>query len=177
MRILGLDLSLTATGYAALDTRNETRDVGTIKTGQLRGEKRLHDILVKLSRLIKTHDPDLTVIEGYAYGRANQAHQLGELGGVVRLWLYEKRHVYVVIPPAVAKGFATGKGNASKDQVFAEAIRRLEYGGSDNNEADALWLATMATVAYGLPLVGLPKAQRAWTEKVVWPKTRLELHA
>ena len=109
------------------------------------------------------------MIEGYAYARANQAHQIGELGGVVRLALSDRGVPVVEVSPSSLKKLATGKGNASKDAVLAEAMRRLGYQGSDNNEADALWLLEMARQALDLPgAVDLPKAHRSAVDPEKW---------
>lgn len=181
MRFMALDLSLTATGVAMAQTDPIDFTTSTIKTpSSSRGAARLHRILVALGGIVKTMDPHLVLLEGYAYGRTNQAHQLGELGGVVRLWLYEKKIPYVVVPPAVLKGIATGRGggkNAGKDNVMAEAIRRLGYQGADNNQADAAWLVTLALVRYfgsavrldGPVCVDLTREQLGWVDKVAWP--------
>lgn len=184
MRFVALDPSLTKTGVAIGELDDDGAHVltTTVKTSErLRGAARLHTILVGLSKLIlQPRRADLVAIENYAFGKANQAHQLGELGGVVRLWLYEKKIPFVVVPPAVLKGIATGKGggkNASKDHVLTEAVRRLDYRGADNNQADAGWLLTMMFEHYhgtavslqsGEP-VDLPKANREWVAKVAWP--------
>lgn len=168
MRALGLDLSLVSTGYALLEPGDSKRKVGRITPGTLRGVQRLDRIVREVGKLLAER-PSIVVLENYAFGRANQAHQLGELGGVVRYLLYSKRFVWTVVPPAVLKGYACGKGNASKDDVFGDAIRRLDYKGSSNDEADALWLATMACDAYGWSPVKMPAANREWLQKVSWP--------
>jgi crossover junction endodeoxyribonuclease RuvC len=181
MKFVGLDLSLTASGIALVDTTPPERHVDVIKMpARYRGADRLHRILVDIARRVSKWAPDLVLIEGYAFGRHNRAHQLGELGGVVRLWLYEKRIPYLEIPPSKLKGYAAGRGNASKDEVFGETIRRLGYQGHDNNEADALWLATMALDHYAgaavqldrdgdLVPTDLPKVHRKWLTDVPWP--------
>lgn len=179
MRFLGLDASLTCSGIAVCQTEDPDFGLLTIQPGSRRGPQRLGWILRKFVGYVRPFDPHLVLMEGYAYARANQAHQLGELGGVLRLWLHEQRIPYVEIPPAVLKGYATGKGNASKDDVFAETIRRLGYQGSDNNEADALVLATMGVDHYtgtayewSRPIepTEMPKAHRKWLAKVDWPE-------
>jgi len=110
------------------------------------------------------------VLEGYAYGikAASALVDLSELGGVVRLELSDKGIPFVDVPPASLKLFATGKGNAPKDQVLAAAIRRLGYAGHDHNTADALWLLSMALVRTADP-ARLTEYQRRALEKIVWP--------
>jgi Holliday junction resolvasome RuvABC endonuclease subunit len=139
-RVLGLDLSLTATGYAY----NE-EVVGVIRS-KAKGERRLAEIRDAVEEL--AFEADVVVLEGYSYASANQAHQIGELGGVIRLTLWQRRKPFVEVPPAVLKKFATGKGNADKDAMLAAAIRRFGFEGDNNNAADAWLLRCMGLAAY-----------------------------
>ena len=160
-RVLGLDLSLTATGYAYND-----EVVGVFKS-KAKGMRRLAEIREFVWDL--SFDADVVVLEGYAFARPNQAHQLGELGGVVRLLLYDRRIPYVEVPPAVLKKYATGKGNADKDAMLAAAIRRFGFEGENNNASDAWLLRDMGLTAYsaGGPVT---EYQREALGKVAWPK-------
>lgn len=154
IRILALDLSLTSTGYATPDG-----EPGTLPT-RLLGEARLSWIRDQVLELEHDHQAELIAIEGYAYGRPNQAHQVGELGGVVRCALHDAGIAFVEVPPLTVKKYATGNGGAGKDEVLAEAIRRLDYQGSSKDEADALWLRACVLDAAGIPCVEVPKAHR-----------------
>lgn len=160
-RVLGLDLSLTATGYAYND---EVVGVWRVKS---RGAQRLVDIREVVANV--AYQVDVVVLEGYSYASANQAHQIGELGGVIRAWLFEQHVPFVEVPPAVLKKFATGRGNADKDQVLAAAIRRFGFEGENNNAADAWLLRYMGLTAYS---AGGPETeyQREALAKVDWPK-------
>lgn len=166
-RILALDLSLTASGVATPDG-----DTLTLKTSTT-GTERLFHLRSRVIDLIDEHDPTLVAIEGYAFGRTNQAHQMGELGGVIRLMLHVNGQPWCLIPPASLKKYATGKGNASKADVLVAAVRRLGYEGSDDNQADALWLRAMTLDHLGAPAVVMPAANRAGLDKVAWPTTEL----
>lgn len=166
MRLIGLDLSLNSTGVAIL-TDGE-RFTGRIRPGG-DGPERLRRILTTLAGFC-TERPDLAIIEDYPSQVRWQTHQMGEVHGVVKLWLYEQRIPFVRVNQTYLKGAMTGRGNAKKDEVFAEVIRRLGYQGSSNDEADALGLATMAQVAYGLPgAPELPQSHAKWVDKVKWP--------
>lgn len=143
-RILALDLSLTETGYYCPECGS-----GTIATKALRGMERLTFIASEL--LNHAARSDVVVLEGYAFARPNQAHQLGELGGVARLMLYQTGLPYIEVAPAALKAYATGKGNAKKEDVLAAAIRKLDYTGSNHNESDALWLWHIGQALYHGP--------------------------
>jgi crossover junction endodeoxyribonuclease RuvC len=167
-RVLGLDLSLTATGYAYND------EVTGVFRSKNRGPRRLAEI--RGAVLDYAYESDIVVLEGYSYASANQAHQVGELGGVVRVALFDKRIPFVDVAPAVLKKFATGKGNAPKDAMIAAAIRRFDFEGTDNNEADAWMLREMGLAAYGSGryvehgATLLTVAGREALGKVTWPK-------
>ncbi len=171
MNVVGVDLSLRATGVACGDGSTLT-----IQTKQ-RGMDRLTDlrsqILVACSAdLHSLLTPDLVCIEGYSYGsKFSHAHALGELGGVIRLALHEANVPYVDIPPTVVKKYATGRGNASKGEMLAAAIRRLDYQGASDNEADALWLREMG-LDWATGLAHVPNDYRTALDRVGWPDAR-----
>lgn len=161
VRVLGVDPSLTSTGLARPD--------GTVLTlnTKLKGAARL--AWLRDSVEIHVLSADLVVLEGYAFSRANQAHQIGEWGGVLRLLLHESGVPWVEVPSTQLKKFATGSGGAKKPQMLAEAIKRLGYSGYQEDEVDALWLREMAMQHYGLSPHKLPAAQLAVLAKVQWP--------
>jgi hypothetical protein len=112
--------------------------------------------------------PDLVVIEGYSYGSPNAAHPVGEMGGVVRLALWESGLPFEIVSPATIKAFACGKGNASKDDVLLAAVRRLGYEGGSKDEADALWLYALTMHALGAPIVTVPAAHMKSLKALAW---------
>lgn len=165
--VLGLDLSLTSTGYAILHPRGSVT-VGRIRSSA-RGPQRLAEIRDAVTHLIRPLAPDLVAVEGYAFGRPNGMAALGELGGVIRLTLHEHGQAYVDVPPAVVKKYATGRGNASKVEVIIAARSRLAYLGTNDDEADALWLAHIAAAHLGHPQVAVPQAHAAALGKITAP--------
>jgi crossover junction endodeoxyribonuclease RuvC len=178
-RILALDLSLTATGWATNATLFDAQASGVLSTAKLRGMERLAYIRSFVEEAVREVERGtglgfhpIVVLEGYSFGSKGRAViNLGELGGVIRLALRDRGTPYVEVPPANVKKYATGRGNAPKEEVLAAAIRRLNFAGHDHNEADAWWLRAMALDHYGEisePIV--PKAQRAELAKVAWPK-------
>lgn len=168
MRILALDLSLTATGVA---DETGVRTIRPTTTGMERLAYIRDRALAACGTVeFPTDAPaDLVVVEGYAYGRPQQATHLGELGGVVRLALWEAGIPCVEVAPASLKRYATGRGNAGKAEVMMAAGKRLGYDGHDDNESDALWLWHMAMDAYGSPPVEVPVTHRVALAAVKWP--------
>jgi crossover junction endodeoxyribonuclease RuvC len=164
MNIVAFDLSLTATGYAS-----SAGAVGVLSPPKTiaGGIRRLQWIRFQVLQLSAA--ADLVVLEGYAYGAKGRAVvNIGELGGVIRVALADRARAFVEVPPANLKLFATGKGNAPKDDVFGAAIRKLKYAGNNHNEADALWLLEMARARYHELWDG-NEAQHRALSKITWP--------
>lgn len=164
MKISAFDLSLVETGFAIQN--GGPFQVGTLKSSS-RGMQRLAWIRDRV--LFHAKGSNLVLVEGYSYASANQAHQLGELGGVIRLALYEAGLQTVELQPSKIKKLATGKGNAKKPDMLGAAIRRLDYGGSNDNEVDALWLLEAALQHFGLSRVQLPAVHLEALKDIPWP--------
>lgn len=157
MRVIGIDPSLSATGFAYLDG-----ELWTIKTTAKQGDgERLLYLYRKLATL--TVGAEFAVIEDLPT-HAMSAGLTGRAQGIVRMTLAQRGIPYLAIPPATLKKFATGKGNADK-----AAMRQawLEFSGDDNaddNQVDAAWLRQV-----GLHLKGeevkLPADQLAAVDK------------
>ena len=77
------------------------------------------------------------------------AHAYGGFMGQLTAWCEHHGIPYRGVPVGTIKRHATGRGNASKDQVIA-AMRRRGYDPADDNEADALailyWAAAQEEV-------------------------------
>jgi crossover junction endodeoxyribonuclease RuvC len=137
MSVVGLDLSLTSTGVA---DGNGTRRF----CPKSRGIERLHDFYTWAAAV----RADLVMMEGYSYGSRGKVFDIGEMGGVVKLALSMRGVPFIIVPPSTLKKYATGKGNAGKDEVLSAAIR-AGFAGSNNDEADAWWLRHMGLVRVG----------------------------
>jgi len=162
--IVGIDPSLTATGVAFTVPAATATD--TVKTN-LRGMARLNYIATEAASYAV--GADLVAIEGYAYGRPNQAAHLGELGGVIRLTLWRAGIRYVDVPPACVKKYATGRGNATKPDVRMAVFKRYGHDIADDNQCDAFVLMAMALHASGHPLEQVPALNRSALDKIDWP--------
>jgi Holliday junction resolvasome RuvABC endonuclease subunit len=68
------------------------------------------------------------------------AHIYGGFLAHLTAWAEHHRIPYAGIPVGTIKRAATGKGNASKDDMIA-ATRRAGYAPTDDNEADAIAIA------------------------------------
>lgn len=166
MKLLAIDPSLTATGLCGVDGKSWSWKPDCVGAERLSWYRACFTALFSDERT----RPDIALIEGYAYGRPNQAHQVGELGGIIRLTAYRCEIPLVVIPPATLKKYATGKGNAKKEEVLVAAVLRS---GREltNDEADAWWLRQIGLSHYDptdLELVQMPKTNTDALSKVEW---------
>jgi hypothetical protein len=169
-KVVGLDLSITATGIA--DTDGHTRTVG--------GPSKLGDqrLPVILDAVIDTlyedganswrHHP-LFVIEDLPT-HAHGAGVTALVHGAVRCHLQRTGDPYVLVPPASLKKYATGKGNAGKPDMAVALYKRTGLELGDDNQVDAWWLRAMGLDHLGHPAVDLPADQRAALDRITWPR-------
>ena len=169
-RLFGLDPSLNSTGVALPDGR-----VARVRPPGLRGMQRLayqrSQVLQLLVACRNECGLDLVVLEGYSYrSKGNAVFDLAELGGVLRLLLYDQRVPYVEVPPQTLKGFACSNGNADKQQMVVAAQLQLGYEGNSSDEADALWLREVGLWVYGGGTSRTPRPKDAETlQGLAWP--------
>lgn len=136
--VLGLDLSLTSTGWA-IDADDERRKWGVIKTAR-RGAARLDYIDDVITKIVEKEMPDLVVIENYAFGNSLSLAALAELGGVIRLSIHRMGYRYIAVAPATLKKFVAGKGQAEKSAMMMHCLRNWNIEIGNNNAADAFGL-------------------------------------
>lgn len=163
-RVVGLDLSITATGVALWD--GTTHTITAAKWG---GDWRLVNIRKTVLHHLLTPRAALAVIEDLPT-HAHGAGVTGMVHGVVRELLLDNGVPYVLVPPATLKKYATGKGNATKADMRMALYQRAGLDLRDDNQADAWWLRMMGLDWLGHATVILPKAQRDALLKVDWPK-------
>jgi Holliday junction resolvasome RuvABC endonuclease subunit len=161
-RIVGLDLSMTATGVALADGATRTiKPKGT-------GDARLLYITHEIRQIID--GADFVVLEDMpARLMANAAKAVGFVHGAVRLVLLTAGVSYAAVPPATLKAYATGKGNADKTAMAIAALKRTGQEFADDNCCDAAWLRWAGLDRLAVPEFVLPAAQRERLDKVAWP--------
>lgn len=175
LRIVGLDLSLTATGVAILaadQARAMTiRSKGKADDGLLSRALRLHNLSLDILHVALT--ADVVIIEQPAYGQTGGSHH--DRSGL--WWLVMDGLTtdvdgerFAEATPQAVKMYATGKGNASKSEVLAAVIKRYPAADvANDNEADALVLAAIGARLAGKPIEeSLPVANLRAMDKVRW---------
>lgn len=173
--VVGLDLSLTASGVA---TAGGCRTVGSPgrKGASLRvRHARLADIATRVCLAVSEAAAPraaLVVIEGPSFGsRGGQSHERAGLFWVVIDELISAGHLVAEVPPATLKKYALGRGVGDKGAMVDAAARRLPgiVTGGQNDVVDALWLRAMGCDRLGFPLAVLPVKHREALDAVVWP--------
>lgn len=163
---VGLDLSLTSTGFSCGDTRAAIFVKAT-------GPERLFLIAEKVIELLSyVKGSPIVIVEGYSFASRNsQAHSIGELGGVIRLELWKRGVPYIEVPPTVRAKFATGKGNASKGEVLSSVSARTgivwEGKGADDM-CDAFVLEEIGLAKLNSARYNWPAANLSALEKIDW---------
>lgn len=173
MNVIGLDLSLTATGLSdgtrTWTIRSKGHKIDTLadRANRLR--------LLAAGIADECSGAELVVIEGPAFASSSgHAHDRSGLWWLVidTLWAEGIAMTkFVEVPPSVLKKYATGRGNADKGAMIEAACKRfpnVETGGHDGR-VDALWLAAMGRdYLSGAGVV--PAAQRAMLDRCAWPR-------
>jgi len=144
MNLMGLDLSLTSTGYSI------NGKTGFIAT-KAKGPERLTRISNEIIDIAYANPLDVVILEGYSFASRNsQAHSIGELGGVVRMRLWQSGIPYIEVPPTCRAKFATGKGNASKNEVISSISARtgIVWSGPGADDMCDAWILEQMGLAY-----------------------------
>lgn len=167
MRIMGADLSMTATGVAFPD--NTT---AVIKPrGQ--GYARLLSIEGCIDAALRVGRPDLVVIEDIRAGLKGDAAKVIPMVHCAALLPILRYGIpYVLVNTSTLKLYATGHGGADKASM---AVAALTYGGrafagdKGGDQCDAWWLRAAGHAAYDEPVVRVPKPNLDALRVVSWP--------
>lgn len=164
-RVVGLDLSITATGICDV-----WGDCITVGGKAADGDKRLERIADSVDAEVRYQEfADLVVIEDVPT-HAKAAGITAMVHGAVRLRLLGLEVPYVTVPPATLKKYATNKGNANKTEMALALYKRTGLELDDDNQVDAWWLRAAGMHVLGSPVVELPAAQVDALSKVDWPR-------
>ena len=168
---VGLDLSLTATGIAITDGSRQgakcfvVKSKGSLKDTLAQRAERLSGLDAEIRSMIPLDA--IVGIETPAYNQTSGNHH--DRSGL--WWLVVSGlapyHRIVEVSTTQVKKYATGKGNAAKDEVMLAAAKRYpEFDIVDNNSADAVIIAAFASRAFGRPLEdALPKVNLSALDK------------
>ena len=170
MITVGLDLSLTKTGWAIMEDDGLVTTSGVIKSHPL-GDKPIdetnrivkiaEEVVQKIDELLPHKSPDLVVIENLAFMARNTTAltQLAGLSHIVRILLVQFNWPFILEAPSTLKKFITGKGNSDKNVMMMSIYKNYGHEFLDDNIADAFGLAACGMALLGKPLKKLGKAQ------------------
>lgn len=153
-QVVGLDLSLKATGiadaegksYTIKPTGNDYEHMGEIRAAVL-------DTIPYRVELVMIEAP-------IAHIKGPSMLRLAGLAAVVRQALWDDGIPFLDVQPGTLKIYACGKGDAGKYEVLRAAEKRLGYDGLSDDEADALWLRAIGTDLLGVPVAHVPDHHR-----------------
>jgi len=149
--VVGLDLSLTGTGWA---TYNGKVAFGTLSPPKHKrdGMRRIGWMLSKVLRIVESEDyaPKLVAIEGLAFASRDRNLERAGLAFMVRYMLWRRNIPYVLVAPTSLKKYAAGSGKAEKSQMMLKVYQRWKIEPANDNEADAISLVHVAKCVAGL---------------------------
>jgi Holliday junction resolvasome RuvABC endonuclease subunit len=143
---IGLDQSYSGFGFVTLyDDRPDDVILWNFTKNKGGDSERLliiYDMLVHAFWTLQKHFTCHIAMEGYAHGSRFNREKMGELGGIVKLAVYDAfGKEPFIIAPTVVKKFVTGKGVATKEQMVAGVEAKWQAGITDHNIADAYGIA------------------------------------
>lgn len=182
--VVGLDLSLTSSGIAALSSdgamfTHAVRSSGSKADRLPEHLDRLGDLTSRIVESVHQVSPAVVAIESALFSSAQDtsAHRRAGLWWSVATSL-GAHYPVVEIAPSSVKKFATGNGRSDKTAV-ALAIAR-QFGDhvlpdARSDRADAAVLAAMASYRLGLPSMSQTAYRDQVIAKINWHTTRGEV--
>ncbi|MCA1777754.1 MAG: crossover junction endodeoxyribonuclease RuvC [Loktanella sp.] len=153
---LGLDLSISATGLVVLRGSSSAAPKLVVERevkppAKATGIERPRRIVEEIMTYIHAANPDVVVVEGYSLNMKNASSvvPLVELGGILRLMLMLDRIDWLDPRAGEVKKFATGRGNANKNEIMMNVFKRWGHESKTDNTADAYVLACMGLARRG----------------------------
>jgi Holliday junction resolvasome RuvABC endonuclease subunit len=147
----GIDQSLTGFALTALSLDDPKKHITWVYKSPYFGIERLVDIrqwLVDHLEYLEEHDLEVADLAMEGTVLASQAALvLGELSATVRLAIYDlyedHRRYPLKVPPMTLKKYASGKGNAKKQEMLLQIYKRWGVEFNDDNAADSYALARL----------------------------------
>ena len=154
---LGLDLSLSCSGYCVIDQTGKIRKIGNVISQPTTPDVesrfvRYSNITASFEQILKTFWSQIEVvaIENYSYGSKGKIIQLVECGTMVRNLvrdrIFERRKFIYEVAPISLKKFILGSGKikSAKNIMCREVWKKYKYEIDDDNMVDAFLLSKVA---------------------------------
>jgi hypothetical protein len=147
--IVGLDLSLTGTGFARWSVKDKEFDTHSFSTSPKQGTTVRRSLLIAKHVVECMMPNDVVFIEDYAFGvspKQSQLATLGELGGVVKaIMLKFTGSEPLTITTGEMRKFVSGNGNLKKDMIPVAVLKRYKMDPPSHDECVALVLSDMGS--------------------------------
>ena len=143
MNYLGLDLSLSSTGFYMIceDGKDIALEIDT-KPQDFGGDIERADYIASyIIGQLDGRDVNIAMEDFFTGKQPGSVIKLAILGTMVRARLLEHGFRYVTFAPSQIKKFETGKGIAPKDTMLKSVFKRHNFDTSSNNIADACAIA------------------------------------
>lgn len=142
MKILGIDPSISSTGFCILEDGKINSTWRLPTAASLRLEHRLGLLYQEVDKAITKTKPDYIVIEDIAHGASRSVLKTVGANIQARMATYHNDMVCFTIPPTSLKKAFTGNGRASKKDMINQAL--TNYGQKFQNDiADAVALSSI----------------------------------
>ena len=150
---LGIDQSLTGFALTVLSVEDPNKFLTWVYKSPYSGIERLVDIRTWLvDHFMWLEEQDFDVVDIAMEGTVLASHAaliLGELSATVRLAIYDhyedNLRFPLKVPPMTLKKFASGKGNAKKQEMLLQIYKRWKVEFNDDNAADSYALARLVS--------------------------------
>lgn len=160
--VVGIDPSLTSTGFARIGADGEVKDVDTFGTKADYGPMPERWLVIVRGILKHIQPDDVVFIEDYAYGKATGSKKKGEksdssvitlaeLGGVLKLSIYNRTKRFPLTVASTTLKAYLGDGKMKKDLMPKEIYKKLQIDCQTHDEYVALALADFGWMASGRP--------------------------
>lgn len=150
MKIYAIDQSLNGFAHMILEDGQSIFSERLV-TEDLRGMDRINKILAAVEGVLDKHDPDVIVMENYAFtSNTNCITQLAELGGVLKMLFWQRGYhtgrdtalrghkLFMTQTQGQMKKFCLGNGSMKKDSRYLlNVMERIKISFQNDDEADA----------------------------------------
>jgi hypothetical protein len=149
---IGIDQSLTGFAFTVLNVKDPLQSITWVYKSIYFGIERLADIRQWLTDTLNYCEEFWTIQDIAMEGTVLASHAalvLGELSATVRLTIFDffedgdDRRFPLKIPPMTLKKYASGKGNAKKQEMLLQMYKRWGVEFNDDNAADSYGLARL----------------------------------
>lgn len=175
--VIGVDLSLTATGLATAEGCRTVPSSGKAGAPLRARHARLADIATQVVLAVSEAAAPrtaLVVIEGPTYATSTGSqHDRSGCWWLTVDELLAAGHLVAEVAPTSRAKYATGNGRAGKVKVASALTARYGVTFADDNEADAFCLRAMGLHRLGSPLASVPKTHAVALDAVAWPNIDL----